>query len=61
MMIDFEHAGVSKHLGQIAVIMREWEGKIVDELQLTPADVADIKLKHPFHLKLQTYGYKLTI
>ena len=43
-----------RHIGQIAESMVEWEGLIADELELTPADVADIKTKHPQRLKLQT-------
>ena len=61
MIIDFEHAGVPEHLGQIAEIIRQWEGRISDKLQLKSTDVAAIKLKYPLELKLQTYGYKLTI
>ena len=43
-----------RHLGQIAESMVEWEGPIADELELTPADVADIKTKYPHSLKLQS-------
>ena len=53
-MIDFENDGVSKHLGQIADSMYEWEGRIAEELELTSADVSAIRTKHPFDLKLQT-------
>ena len=53
-MIDFESHGVSKHLGQIADSMYEWEWRIADELGLTSADDADIKTKHPSNLRLQT-------
>ena len=55
MVIDSENNGVSKHLGQIADAMYEWEGRIADELGLSVVDVAEIKLKHPSSLKLQTY------
>ena len=34
-----------KHRGQIADSMGEWEGRVADELGLSDADVADIKLK----------------
>ena len=51
-MIDAEHH-ISKHLGQIADSMYEWEGAIADELGLTPADVTAIKTKHPRELNLQ--------
>ena len=44
--------GVSKHLGQIADSMSEWEGRIADELGLKNADVAAIKNDYP-KLKLQ--------
>ena len=53
--LDAEHSGVPKHLGLIAESMDEWEGRIAEELGLTPADVAHIKTKHPSSLKLQTY------
>lgn len=42
-----------KHLGRIADSMHEWEGRIAEELDLGPADVAAIKKKHPNELKLQ--------
>ena len=44
----------SKHLGQIAESMVEWEGSIADGLKLTESDVADIKTKYPQRLKLQS-------
>ena len=53
-VLDFEHGGVSKHLGQVADAMYEWEGPIADQLELTKADVAAIKVKYPGELKLQT-------
>ena len=52
--MDFEHSGVSKHLGQIADTMYEWEGTIAEQLELTRADVAAIKTDHPNKLKLRT-------
>ena len=52
--IDAGGHGVFKHLGQIADSMTEWEGRISDELKLTPADVASIHVKHPRNLKLQS-------
>ena len=52
--IDISHGGVSKHLGQIADAMHEWEGPIAEELGLTRADIAAIKTKYPNELKLQT-------
>ena len=41
-------------LGKIADSMYEWEGSIAEQLELSPADVAAIKMKHPGELKLQT-------
>ena len=53
-MIDADNNGVLKHLGQIADSMTEWEGRISEELQLTPANIAKIQKKHPNELNLQT-------
>ena len=53
--IDFCNKGVPKHLGRIADSMEEWEGRIAEELGLTKADVANIKMKYPSNLKLQLY------
>ena len=57
----FEDDGVLTHyqVGQISECMREWQGRIADELGLTPTDVDDIKMMHPFRLTLQTYGINL--
>ena len=55
MILDYENKGVPKHLGMIADFMYEWEGRIADELELTPVDVCDIKQKYPSQLNLQTY------
>ena len=52
--IDACNDGVSKHLGQIADSMTEWEGKISEQLLLTSADVAKIRTRHPNKLELQT-------
>ena len=52
-IIDSENDGVSKHLGQIADHMYEWEGKIAEHLDLSAADIAQIRVKHPGELKLQ--------
>ena len=38
-VLDFENGGVSKHLGQIADSMHEWEGTIAEGLGLTVPDV----------------------
>ena len=53
-VLDFDNSGVSKHLGQIADSMYEWEGPVAEALDLTKADVAAIIKKHPTDLKLQT-------
>ena len=53
-VLDFENGGVSKHLGQIANSMYEWEGPVAEQLGLTPAEIAAIKLKYPSELGLQT-------
>jgi hypothetical protein len=53
-VVDFTHGGVSKHLGQIADAMCEWEGPIAEQLELTDTDVAAIKTEHPNKLRLQT-------
>ena len=53
-VLDFENDGVSKHLGQIADSIHEWEGSIAEQLGLKVADVAAIKTRHPGELRLQT-------
>ena len=53
-VLDIEHGGVSKHLGQIANAIYEWEGSIAEQLELTKADIADIKTEYPNKLRLQT-------
>ena len=53
-MIDFVNGGVSKHLGQIADAMYEWEGPVAEQLGLTPVDITDIRMKHPNELRQQT-------
>ena len=46
---------VSFHqLGRIADSIKEWEGKISDELRLDECDVEAIKTQHPGKLKLQS-------
>jgi hypothetical protein len=52
-VIDTDHGGVSRHLGQIADSMYEWEGPLTDSLGLREADVAAIKEAHPGKLQLQ--------
>ena len=54
-LLDFNNGGVSKHLGQIADSMYEWEGPVAERLGLTRADIAAIKTKYPGELHLQTY------
>ena len=51
-VMDFRNSGVSKHLGQMADTMHEWEGPVAEQLE---ADIAAIKIKHPGELKLQMY------
>jgi hypothetical protein len=34
--------------------MHEWEGPVAEQLGLTPVDVAAIKVKYPYELRLQT-------
>ena len=51
--MDSENGDIPKHLGLIADSMYEWEGAVAEALNLTFADVADIKTKHPRELKLQ--------
>ena len=53
-VIDSDHGGVLKHLGQIADTMYEWEGRVADSLGLHQCDVAGIKEAHPGKLQLQT-------
>ena len=52
LVIDAENQS-SKHLGQIADSMCEWQGAIAEELELTPADIAAINMEYPKKLKLQ--------
>ena len=42
------------HIGQIAEVVTQWEGPLSDGLDLSPADVEDIKKKYPYGLKQQT-------
>ena len=53
-VLDSMNDGVSRHLGQIADSMYEWERQVAEQLGLSPADVAAIKYKHPTSLKLQS-------
>ena len=53
-MLDFDHDGVQRDLGEIADAMDEWEGKIAEELRLTNVETQRIKDKHPRRLDLQT-------
>ena len=47
--------GVSKHLGEIADQIAEWEGPIAEKcLGLSPPEIACVKAKHPGKLRLQT-------
>ena len=53
-VLDHHNHGVSKHLGQIADSMYEWEGAVAENLGLTLPEIAKIKLEHQLNLKLQT-------
>ena len=53
-VLDSGNDGVSKHLGQIADSMYEWEGAVAEQLELTEADIAAIGTKRPDELRLQT-------
>ena len=53
-VLDFENPGVSPHVGQIADSMYEWEGPVAEQLGLTLAEIASIKIEHPNKLGLQT-------
>ena len=52
-VVDHDSSGVSKHLGQIADSMYEWEGSVADQLGLSRADISAIKTAHPTNLNLQ--------
>ena len=52
--MDSGNGGVSKHLGQVADTMHEWEGSVAEQLGLTSVDIAEIKMKHPNKLRQQT-------
>ena len=45
--------GPCKHFGKIADSMREWEGPIAEQLDLTTPDIAAIRLKYQANLPLQ--------
>ena len=53
-VLDAGNDGVPRHAGMIADGMHEWEGALSESLELTDADVAEIKTKHPWSLKLQS-------
>ena len=51
-MIDAQ--GVPRHIGIIADKMVNWQNVLLTgELELAPADINQIKTKHPFDAKLQ--------
>ena len=52
-VLDSVNHGVSKHLGQIADCMYEWEGPVAEQLGLTKAEVAAIQMEHHLKLKMQ--------
>ena len=51
--VDSDSGEVSKHLGEIADSMVEWEGKIAEELGLTDPEVEAIKCQWPLNIVLQ--------
>ena len=53
-VLDSDSTGISLHVGQIADSMYEWEGPIAEQLSLTLAEIAAIKIEHPNKLGLQT-------
>ena len=54
LVLDSENPfGVSKHLGEIADHMSEWEGPIAECLGLSDPEIANVKAKHPGKLQLQ--------
>jgi uncharacterized protein involved in tolerance to divalent cations len=46
-------SSVSKHLEVIADSIYEWEGAVAKNLELTPADIADIKTQYSKKMNLQ--------
>ena len=52
-VLDSKSSGVAKHLGEIADSMCEWEGSVAENLELTQADVANIKTEFPKKMNLQ--------
>lgn len=52
-VLDSKSNSVLKHLGEIADSVLEWEGAVAENLRLTPADIADIKIQYPKKIKLQ--------
>ena len=53
-VLDYDNKS-EVHLGEIADTMTEWEGPIAEHLNLTPAEINDIKAEHPTKLGLQKY------
>jgi hypothetical protein len=52
-ILDYDSGGISKHLGQIADSMDEWEGPVAEQLGLSPADITAIKKDNLLDFKLQ--------
>ena len=52
-VVDCDSGGVSKHVGQIADSMYEWEGPVADQLGLSQVDITAIKTAHPMKFNLQ--------
>lgn len=55
-VLDSGNRDVSKHLGRIADSMCEWEGRVAEVLELSSADVENIKEKHKQKFNLQKYS-----
>ena len=53
LVLDADKIVENKHLGQIADSMSEWQGRIAEELGLTPPDVENIKYKYSHDMNLQ--------
>ena len=52
-VLDARNEDVPKHLGRIADKIHQLEGQLSDELNLTQAELARVKLKHQCDLHLQ--------
>ena len=55
--LDWDNFGVERDLIAIAKELTDWEVKLTPYLQLTPADISDIKEKNPGKPEIQRYNY----